>query len=140
MNSKTRKRNSLLRSLELVRRHNRRMGLTDLIALLYIAENEGLYLTQLAYLAGLLTPTASRIARSLASEGDEEALSPFYGLVKIASLPGDYRKRLTLSDAGRALCDSIDEIIRAPVPISADGSQLRSRGEVEHGGRQGDHS
>ncbi|MBU1538165.1 MAG: MarR family transcriptional regulator [Alphaproteobacteria bacterium] len=96
------------------------MTLRDIIAFLYVAENEGLNLKELAYTCGFTDSTASRTARSLAAAGSRDALPPAFGLLEVRLNPADRRGRtLHLTEAGRRLRDQLDDAINSAVPILA---------------------
>jgi DNA-binding MarR family transcriptional regulator len=112
-----RRRNSVLEALELIRETTPKLGPVDQIALLYVAENPGISIAELAHVARVNMMTASRIARRLAANGDGEGA----GLVDIRPNPGDARGlMLFLTAEGEALCVSIDRSISAGVKIDAE--------------------
>jgi DNA-binding MarR family transcriptional regulator len=95
------------------------MSLSHVVVFLYIAENQGLNVTELADICRTTTATASRTARSLMEEGAMDALPPYFGLVEAHPNPQDSKGRvLFLTDTGRRLRDEMDEIIRKAVTIS----------------------
>ncbi len=90
------------------------------MAFLYIAENPGINIVELSQICGFNMPTASRVARALGPEGVEGSLPPYLGLVDVFLNPHDPRGRmLSVSEAGRALCAELDEIIGRSTPIDA---------------------
>ncbi|MGZ6015862.1 MAG: MarR family transcriptional regulator, partial [Phenylobacterium sp.] len=90
-----------------------------ILALLYIAENEGLNITELGDICRTTTATASRTARALMDRGSADSLPPRYGLVEGRPNPADNKGRvLFLSRAGRQLCDELDAIIGRGVTIA----------------------
>lgn len=114
-----RRRNSCLQALEAVRTFSSAMSLTDIVAFLYVAENEGLNLKELAYTCGFTESTASRTARSLAAAGTRDALPPALGLLDVRPNPADRRGRtLFLTESGRRLRDQVDDAIMGAVPIA----------------------
>jgi DNA-binding MarR family transcriptional regulator len=114
-----RRRNSVLECLERCRRLVRPMSLSHVTVFLYIAENQGLNVTELADVCRTTTATASRTARALMVEGAMDSLPPFFGLVEAHPNPQDSKGRvLFLTKSGRRLRDELDEIIRQAVPIS----------------------
>jgi DNA-binding MarR family transcriptional regulator len=122
-----RRRNSVLECLERCRRLARPMSLSHVTALLYIAENEGLNVTELAEICRTTTATASRTARALMAEGAIDALPPFFGLVEAHANPQDSKGRvLFLTDQGRRLRDEMDEFIRDAVPIGRPEELVRT--------------
>jgi DNA-binding MarR family transcriptional regulator len=119
-----RRRNSVLESLERCRRLRRPMSMSHVISLLYIAENQGLNVSELADICHTTTATASRTARALMAEGAMDALPPYFGLVEARPNPADSKGRiLFLTDAGRRLCAEIDEIIGQGVTIEETSGQ-----------------
>ncbi len=90
-----------------------------MVAFLYIAENQGLNVTELADICRTTTATASRTARALMAEGAMDSLPPFFGLVEARPNPEDSKGRvLFLTSAGRKLRDELDLIIEQAAPIA----------------------
>lgn len=115
--NQARRRNTVLDVLELYRSLGATGGLVSLTAFLYLCENEGLCISELASVAGLNMAAASRAARSLTGSEDAGALPPSSGLVE-ARQNGRVRS-LYLTPAGRDLRDRIDSRIRRAVTIGA---------------------
>lgn len=114
-----RRRNSCLAALELLRKAHASIQLNEVVAYLYIAENEGINVSELAQLAGFGSSLASRTARRLAAAGASHALAPALGLVELSVQGNDARGRvLTLSPDGRRLRDQLDNIIACGNPIA----------------------
>jgi DNA-binding MarR family transcriptional regulator len=112
-------RNSCLQALETARAVSRDISLRDVVAFLYVAENEGINLKELAYACGFTHSTASRTARSMAAKGAPDALPPFLGLIDVRVSTTDMRGRtLHLTGEGRALRDALDVAILRAVPIA----------------------
>lgn len=115
-----RRRNSCLQALEAARAFSNAMTLGDIIAFLYVAENEGLNLKELAYTCGFTDSTASRTARSLAAPGSRDALPPAFGLLEVRLNDADRRGRtLHLTESGKRLRDQLDDAIMSAVLISS---------------------
>lgn len=113
-----RRRNAVLAAIETARARHAGLTITNLLVLLYVAENEGLSISELALVCGFNKPTASRAARSLGSRSDRGALPPYLGLVSLCSDgPTRNSRTLRLTAAGQALCDRIDAHIVAAVTI-----------------------
>jgi hypothetical protein len=110
-----RRRNAVLDVLELYQALGAPGGLVSLIAFLYLCENEGLCISELASVAGLNMAAASRAAHSLARSDESGALPPTPGLVELRQT-GRVRA-LHLTEAGRDLRDRIDIRIRRAVTI-----------------------
>ncbi|HEX3366967.1 MarR family winged helix-turn-helix transcriptional regulator [Phenylobacterium sp.] len=95
-----------------------RISVNEIVAFLYVCENEGLSVQELAYVAGLTQSTASRSLRSLGRAGSDWAQPPALGLVDAFLNPADGRSHVVhLSDQGRSLRDKLDEMIRRAVTI-----------------------
>jgi DNA-binding MarR family transcriptional regulator len=117
---RVRKRNAVLDAVVHLRRGAPSINLTAVMAFFYVAENPGINMVELAEVCGITVPTASRVARALATSGSEGALPPFYGLLEISNNPLDPRGRvLRLSEDGRRLCEQIEGIIAEANPIFA---------------------
>ncbi len=113
-----RRRNSCLQALEEIRTLSQAATLKDVVAFLYVCENEGINLRELAQVCGFTDSTASRTARSLAPHGAAGALTPALGLIELRTDPRDDRSRtLHLTDLGRGLRDRIDRLIAEARPV-----------------------
>jgi len=114
-----RRKNTLLKCLEMCRDLHPNFGLPDVIAFLYVCENEGLTMAELAYVSQHAVATASRRVRSLGPEGQPGSLEPYLGLVDFTPNPDDERGRLMrLTAEGRALRDRLDQVIGDAVAIA----------------------
>lgn len=133
-----RRRDSLLEALELLRGAEPAVSLTHTLAFLYICENEGLNVSELAAVCRMTIATASRTARALTAPGAPDSLRPSTGWVESRPNPTDSKGRvLFLTDEGRRLRDQLDLIIRecqtivVPAanadPDDEDGGPLRLR-------------
>ncbi len=110
--SRARRRNSLLEALEHFRSEDPNTRLSTVLAFLYLCENEGFCISELAAAAGMTLATASRAARSLAAPDAPGALPPALGLAELR--PQGKVRALHLTSAGRDLRDRLDEtIVRA---------------------------
>jgi hypothetical protein len=117
----SRRRNAVLDALELLRRHGPSINLSQVRAFLYVCENEGLSVSELAELLSTTRATGSRVARSMGCESAPDSLSPYLGLVCLAgSDNGDPLKAIRLTDVGRRLQARIDDIISRAEPIKRD--------------------
>ena len=116
--SPPRRRNSCLQALEEVRALSTAATLKDVVAFLYVCENEGINLRELAQVCGFTHSTASRTARSLAPSGSAGALPPALGWIELRTDPRDDRGRtLHLTSDGRRLRDRIDQLIAEARPV-----------------------
>ena len=117
-----RPRDSLLEAILALKALDARISVNEIVAFLYVCENEGLSVQELAYVAGLTQSTASRSLRSLGQPGSDWAQSPALGLVEAYLNPCDGRSHVIhLSEAGRALRHRLDEMIRRAVTIDYKG-------------------
>src|SRR5262245_46689200 len=115
-----RKRNACLAILEQMRGIAADVSLTDTICFLYICENQGINVSELAQLSGLTQSSASRAARRLATANTVAALPPALGLVELRRQETDGRGRvLSLTPAGERLRETVEALIAAADPIQA---------------------
>jgi DNA-binding MarR family transcriptional regulator len=114
-----RSRNSLIEALALFRGLNPTITVNEIMTFLYTCENEGLNIQELAYVAQMTEPTASRSVRSFGPPGSAWARAPGCGLIEAFLNPHDARSRvLHLTVAGQAVRDRLDEIIAEAAPIA----------------------
>ncbi len=114
-----RQRNSLLQLLEHFRAMHPGLVVADLIAFLYICENEGLNITELAQLGRFTGATASRRARALAGPDAPSPRPPSLDLVEIYEGGEDARARqIFLTAKGRAARDAVAEMIARAIPLA----------------------
>lgn len=117
MNGRKRKRNACLAALEKMIAWRSDILLKDVVAFLYICENEGATLRELAILARLDQSTASRTISRLAGAADRSQRSP-EALIRPCTRNDDKRARtLLLTPHGIALRDDIEGIIARAEPI-----------------------
>ncbi len=123
-----RERDAVLQALELFRKMQPDIGLSPVRAFLYVCENEGLTIQELAYAMDSTEATASRCVRALARAQPEGQEVPRTGLVRSARNVSDGRSRnVVLTPAGAALRAKLDAVIRAAVPIvAAAGAEPRA--------------
>lgn len=115
-----RRRNACLAAIELLRKACPAISFNEVLAFLYLCENEGVNIRELAQLTGFNDSCASRTARRLAEKGAPFALAPYLALVELRAQPTDRRGRtLFLTPLGRQLRDEIECIILDGVPIRA---------------------
>ena len=114
-----RRRDAVLAALESFRRIYPPISLTSVRAFLYVAENPGINVTELALACGLTDAGASRVARALAGRDIERPLPPSLDLLDCATSSVDPRERLLrLSPRGQALAARIEQLITAQTPIA----------------------
>jgi DNA-binding MarR family transcriptional regulator len=113
-----RTRNAVLQALHVLKALDARISVNEVIAFLYAAENEGLTVQEMAYVAGLTQSTASRSLRALGPPGSEWSQAPALGLVEAYLNPNDARSHvIQLSAKGCELRDRLDRIIRQAATI-----------------------
>ena len=112
-----RRRNTLLEALELFRDIYPGVTIGNMISFLYVCENEGLTILDLAQLTGFYLATASRTIRTFLEPGAEGALPPELGLIEIA--PSPRGKAIHLTESGRRLRDELQAIIGEANPITS---------------------
>lgn len=120
-----RRRNAVLESIELMRALYPPLWVSAILAFLYICENEGINIRELAYAMQTTDATASRSVRALLAASAEGALAPSLDLLISEESPLDGRGRLVfLSQRGKGLRDMIDGIIVEGVTTRALASRL----------------
>ena len=114
-----RERDALLAALELFRGVEVPRSLTTLILFLYVCENEGLNVSELALAGGVQVAGAARLVKTLAGLVPEEPVPPEAVLFDLKSTPKDKRLRFVhLSPRGRALRDQLEDLIARATPIN----------------------
>jgi DNA-binding MarR family transcriptional regulator len=127
-----RARDSLLQALHVFKALDARVSVNEIVAFLYVCENEGLTVQELADVARLTQSTASRSVRALGPAGSEWAQPPALGLVEAYLNPNDGRSHVIhLSEHGRQVRERLDAIIREAAPIVEEPRAF----EVVAGGR-----
>jgi DNA-binding MarR family transcriptional regulator len=110
--SARRRRNSALEVIEKMRKRDPGITLTHVLTFLYICENEGLNVAELATVCRTTRATASRTARALAPRSMPGSLAPHAGLIEQRPNPINAHGRLLfLTEDGRRLRDSLDVIL-----------------------------
>lgn len=105
----------MLAAMEAARQADPALSSTGLLVFLYVCENPGLNIRELAQVAGLTEATASRAALAL-------TVRP--ALLAGAPNPRDGRGRILFpTDAGVALRDRIEGLIAEARPILAAGAR-----------------
>jgi DNA-binding MarR family transcriptional regulator len=113
-----RPRNTVLAALHLFKALDPRVSVNELMAFLYVCENEGLTVQELALVGRLTQSTASRSLRALGPADSEWSLQPALGLVRAYLHPNDGRSHvIQLTERGVDLRDRIDALIRQAEPI-----------------------
>ena len=116
--SATRRRNTGLDIMERLRAQGDGMTFNAMLVFMYVAENEGINVTDLARMCRMTEATASRSARALATPQSLSALPPSLGLLELRQDPYDGRGRMVyLTAAGKTLAGEIDASIRNAITI-----------------------
>lgn len=114
-----RPRDSLLEAILTFKALDPRISVNEIAAFLYVCENEGLSVQEVAFVAKLTQSTASRSLRALGPPGSEWSQPPALGLVEAFLNPSDARSHVVhLTARGRELRDRLDQIIRTAVTIA----------------------
>jgi DNA-binding MarR family transcriptional regulator len=114
-----RPRDSLLEALSYFKEIAPGVTVNEIITFLYTCENEGLSVQELAYVARMTEPTASRSIRSFGPPGTDWARAPALGLVEAFLNPNDGRSRIIhLTEEGRAVRSRLDAVIRQAIAIA----------------------
>lgn len=132
--SGSRRRSTILAAVDTFMSIDPGITLNSILVFLYVAENQGLTISELAAVSGLQKPTASRCIRSLAERGSPDALPPYLGLIRVRR--GDLArnsKTLSLSPAGVDLCQRLERHIGERIfiehgPAQAPWTVSRPRG------------
>jgi DNA-binding MarR family transcriptional regulator len=113
-----RRRSACLAVLEHLRATCSQISLTDAVTFLYVCENEGINIRELAHLASLSPSTASRSCRRLADQRDRYAIAPALGLLRLQPQERDGRGRiLRLTERGLVLRERLNGLVVAATPI-----------------------
>lgn len=113
-----RRRNSLLQALEYFRTLDAEIVVNDILVFLYVCENEGLNISELARLARLTEATASRRARALAGPDIAFPVAPSMGLVEMFQGADGRQRLIHLTDKGREAKAVIQSLIAAAWPLA----------------------
>ena len=125
-----RRRNTLLAGLVLLKKLAPDITQSEILAFLYVAENPGVRIKELAALMETTEATASRASRSLLDAGDPGARAPGRGWLLMASNEREAVSRhLYLTEAGIELVQRLDALIESarPIGVRAAPTELRVR-------------
>jgi DNA-binding MarR family transcriptional regulator len=113
-----RRRNTLLACMTMLRRRAPQITVTEIMVFLYVAENSGVRVKELAHLMATTPATASRAARALVSIGDPGALPPSRGWLVMSSNDREKISRhLYLTPLGAQITEQLDALIGRSQPI-----------------------
>lgn len=121
-----RRRNSLLACLTLLRKLAPDITVSEMLAFLYVAENAGVRVKELAELMLTTQATASRAVRALVTKGSPGALPPSRGWVVMSSNDREKISRhLYLTALGAEITEQLDARIRRAQPIAGRAGEQR---------------
>lgn len=102
---------SVLEAVRMFRLWGPSASLTDFTSLLYVCENEGVCLKELAYLGGTSTATMSRSISFLAGSSEFSSTPECSCLLRLSSHPNDGRRRsVFLTEDGQQLRRDIEAL------------------------------
>ncbi len=125
-----RRRNTLLAGIVLLKKQAPDITLSEMLAFLYVAENPGVRVKELAVLMETTDATASRASRSLLQADEPGAREPGRGWLLMASNGREAVSRhLYLTEAGVELVQRLDALIESarPIGVRAAPAELRVR-------------
>ena len=125
-----RRRNTLLAGIVLLKKLAPDITISEILAFLYVAENPGVRIKELAALMETTEATASRASRSLLDACDPGARAPGRGWLLMASNEREAVSRhLYLTEAGVELVQRLDALIESarPIGVRAAPAELRVR-------------
>ncbi len=117
-NTPSRRRNTLLAALERLRQLDLPRGFHAIILFLYVCENEGVNISELAFIARMRIATVARIVKVLAGLVPEEPVPVTSILFECRECTEDRRVRFVhLSARGQVLRDELETLIAEANPI-----------------------
>jgi DNA-binding MarR family transcriptional regulator len=123
-----RRRNTLLAGLVLLKKLAPDISQSEMLAFLYVAENPGVRIKELAALMETTEATASRASRSLLDAGDPGARAPGRGWLLMASNEREAVSRhLYLTEVGVELVQRLDALIESARPIGVRAAPVELR-------------
>ena len=122
-----RRRDTILSAIEAFREESLPRSLTGLMLFLYICENEGVTVSELAHVARVHVAMAARIVKTMAGEAHETPLAPERVIFELRSSPQDTRLKLIhLSERGRQIRARLEDLIKDAVPINPESAGASS--------------
>jgi DNA-binding MarR family transcriptional regulator len=113
-----RRRNTILAALELFRAEDLPRSMSSCLLFLYVCENEGLTVSELAQVTHTSVAMTARVVKMLAGEAPETPVAPDRCIFELKDSPFDRRLKLVhLSARGRLLCDRLETLIAQATPI-----------------------
>lgn len=103
------------------------LNISQITAFLYVCENEGLNLSELASVMSVTNQVASYTVRGLLAPDQPRVIDPASGLVQTAVSESDGRAlALSLTPRGVQLRNELDEIIRARCSLTPEAGAERA--------------
>ncbi len=116
--ARKRERNAILSALEIFRTIDVPRNFYSMIVFLYVCENEGLNVSELAFVTRMRVATVARIVKVLAGDVAEEQVEPQNVLFEFRASDQDRRlKFVYLTERGRRLRDDLEGLIASANPI-----------------------
>jgi DNA-binding MarR family transcriptional regulator len=113
-----RRRNTILAALELFRSEDLPRSLSSFLLFLYVCENEGLTVSELAHVTHTSVAMTARVVKMLAGDTTETPLAPERSIFVLKDSPLDKRLKLVhLSAHGRILRNRFESLIAEASPI-----------------------
>lgn len=118
--SPRRRRNTILAALELFRGLGIPRGFNAMLTFLYVCENEGLTVTELAQVTRMSVASAARLTRIVAGSDPLEPAPAEAVLLELRPSTKDKRvSNVHLTERGREVRNQLERIIRDAAPICA---------------------
>ncbi len=116
--ARKRERNAILSALEIFRTIDVPRNFYSMVVFLYVCENEGLNVSELAFVTRMRVATVARIVKVLAGDVAEEQVEPQNVLFEFRASDQDRRlKFVYLTERGRRLRDDLEGLIASANPI-----------------------
>ena len=113
-----RRRNTILAALELFRGEDLPRSLSSFLLFLYVCENEGLTVSELAHVTHTSVAMTARVVKMLAGDTTETPLAPDRSIFILKDSPLDKRLKLVhLSMHGKLLRNRCETLIAEASPI-----------------------
>lgn len=134
-----RRRNTVLAALELFRTLELPRGFNAMLLFLYVCENEGANVSEIAQVANMDVPGAARLIKVMSGLVPEEPVAPDQVVFELRASTRDRRVRFVhLSPHGRKIRDTVEALIAESNPIRQSEAEGKPRSaEAPLGRRMG---
>ncbi len=123
-----RRRSCVLSALELFRTLELPRGFNAMLLFLYVCENEGANVSEIAHVANMDVPGAARLIKVMAGLVPEEPIQPDKVIFELRSSDRDRRVRFVhLTAHGRKVRDAIEALIEEGTPIVSKDALAKAR-------------